>query len=65
VDRERARETLKESGSLPVALIMLKAGVSRIEAKRRLKAAGGHVRRAIELSGSAKPSVSKTSPQVR
>jgi N-acetylmuramic acid 6-phosphate etherase len=65
VDRERARETLKESGSLPVALIMLKAGVSRSEAKRRLKAAGGHVRRAIELSGSAKPSVSKTSPQVR
>lgn len=65
VDRERARETLKESGSLPIALIMLKAGVSRSEAKRRLKAAGGNVRRAIELSESAKPSVSKSSPRMR
>lgn len=65
VDRERARETLKESGSLPIALIMLKAGVSRSEAKRRLKTAGGNVRRAIELSESAKPSVSKSSPRMR
>lgn len=63
VDRDRAREVLKEAGSLPVALIMIKAGVNRAEAKRRLKAVGGHVRRAIELSGSAKPSVSKPSPR--
>jgi N-acetylmuramic acid 6-phosphate etherase len=65
VDRERARETLKESGSLPIALIMLKASVSRSEARRRLKTAGGNVRRAIELSESAKPSVSKSSPRMR
>ena len=56
VERERAREALDRSGrSVPLALVMLRAGVSRPEAKRRLKAAGGNVRRAIG-SESAKPS---------
>jgi N-acetylmuramic acid 6-phosphate etherase len=61
VDRERAREALDKSGkSVPLALIMLKAGVTRGEARRRLKTVGGNVRKAIEFSGSAKPSVSRT-----
>lgn len=61
VDRERAREALDQSGmSVPLALIMLKAGVTRSEARRRLKTVGGNVRKAIEFSGSAKPSVSRT-----
>jgi N-acetylmuramic acid 6-phosphate etherase len=48
-DRERAAAALKESGnSVPVALIMLKAGVSKADAQRHLDLAGGNVRRAIE-----------------
>jgi len=55
--RTRAAEALSKSGrSVPLALIMLKTGASVGEAKRRLKAARGNVRRAIESSGSAKPS---------
>lgn len=66
VDREFARKALDEcEGSVPLALMMLKTGVGRSEAKRRLKAAGGNVRRAIESSGSAKSSVSKSSPRMR
>ncbi|HXE90722.1 MAG TPA: N-acetylmuramic acid 6-phosphate etherase [Terriglobales bacterium] len=34
-------------GNLPVALVMVKRGVSRAEARRRLRAARGHVRHAI------------------
>jgi len=50
VDRETARATLKKSGdSVPVALIMLKAGIKKAEAAKRLKAARGNVRKAIEL----------------
>jgi N-acetylmuramic acid 6-phosphate etherase len=57
IDRERAREALSRSGrSVPLALIMLKTGASLASAKRKLKASGGHVRRAIDSSGSAKPS---------
>jgi N-acetylmuramic acid 6-phosphate etherase len=49
IGRAHAKEALGKSGSsVPVALVMLKANVNRSEAKRRLKAAGGHVRRAIE-----------------
>jgi len=49
IDRERARQALSKSGrSVPLALIMLKTGAGLGEAKRRLKAAGGHVRKAIE-----------------
>ena len=48
VDRATAERALKQSGkSVPVALVMFKAGVTRAEAQRRLQAAGGHVRRAI------------------
>ena len=49
VDREHAKEALdKSGGSVPLALIMLRTGTRPGQAKRRLKAAGGHVRRAIE-----------------
>lgn len=59
VDREKAREALGKSGkSVPAALIMLKAGVTLHEARRRLKSAGGNVRKAIAFSEGAKPSVS-------
>ncbi len=49
VDRERARAALRSAGmSVPLALVMLKRGVSKAEAARRLKSARGNVRRAIE-----------------
>ncbi len=48
-DSARAAAALRESGnSVPLALIMLKAGVSQEDAKRHLDLAGGHVRHAIE-----------------
>ena len=51
VNREKAIKTLKESGkSVPLALIMLKTGVDKPEAVRRLEAAHGNVRQAIEGS---------------
>lgn len=65
VDRERAGLALDQSGrSVPVAFVMLRAGISRTEAKLRLKAAGGNVRKAID-SGSAKPFGSKSSALMR
>lgn len=49
VDRTRAVEALQKSGmSVQVALVMLKAGVSKAEAARRLRKSNGHTRRAIE-----------------
>jgi N-acetylmuramic acid 6-phosphate etherase len=49
VDRETAVETLREAGmKLPVALVMLQAGVGRADAGRRLKRSNGNVRKAIE-----------------
>jgi N-acetylmuramic acid 6-phosphate etherase len=49
VDRERAAAALKQAGnSVPVALIMLKTGISKAEAQRRLELASGNVRHAIE-----------------
>ena len=49
VDRRTAMQTLKSAGmDVPVALVMLLAGVSRSSAKARLKESGGSVRRAIE-----------------
>jgi N-acetylmuramic acid 6-phosphate etherase len=49
LDREAAKRALKAAGnSVPVALVMLKTGLGRAEAKRRLAAAHGHVRRAME-----------------
>jgi N-acetylmuramic acid 6-phosphate etherase len=48
VDRERALRAFKASGkSVPLALIMLKAGASKKDAENRLKAAKGNIRRAI------------------
>ena len=49
VSRNAASRALKAGGSsVPVALVMLKAGVGKAEARRRLKAARGNVRQAIE-----------------
>ena len=48
LDREAAKKALKAAGnSVPVALVMLKTGVSRAQARRRLAAAHGHVRKAM------------------
>ena len=49
VDRAKAVETIKSAGrSIPVALVMLKAGVDKPEAVRRLAKSDGNVRLAIE-----------------
>jgi N-acetylmuramic acid 6-phosphate etherase len=49
VNRDGATRALKAAGmSLPVALIMLKTGVAKAEAARRLKRAQGNIRKAIE-----------------
>ena len=49
VGRGQAVEVIKSAGrSVPVALVMLKAGVDKPEAVRRLARAEGNVRRAIE-----------------
>ena len=51
VDRETAIRTIKSSGkSIPLAAVMLKAGVDKMEALRRLQKADGNVRLAIEDS---------------
>jgi N-acetylmuramic acid 6-phosphate etherase len=48
IDRDAAMEALKRADmSVPVALVMLKAGVSKSEAKRRLRENKGNVRKAI------------------
>lgn len=49
IGRERAVEVIKSAGrSVPVALVMLKAGVDKPEAVRRLARSDGNVRLAIE-----------------
>lgn len=49
VDREVAVATLEKAGmKLPVALVMLRAKVTRAEAANRLKRSKGNVRKAIE-----------------
>ncbi len=49
VDREVAVQTLEKAGmSLPLALVMLKANIGKREATKRLRLAGGSVRKAIE-----------------
>jgi N-acetylmuramic acid 6-phosphate etherase len=49
VERKAAQAALKKAGNrVPVALVMLRAGVSRSEAANRLKSVHGNVRRAIE-----------------
>ena len=51
VDGDEARKALQESGkSVPVALVMLKAKVSRGEAQRAIRAAQGNVRLAVALA---------------
>jgi N-acetylmuramic acid 6-phosphate etherase len=48
MDRESAIDALKASdGSVPVALVMLQAGVTKTEADKRLKKSKGNVRKAI------------------
>ena len=50
VDRATAEAALEKSGrSVPVALVMLRAGASKADAVRRLKKANGNVRRAIDV----------------
>jgi N-acetylmuramic acid 6-phosphate etherase len=49
VTRNEAVNVIKSAGrSVPVALVMLKAGVDKQEAVRRLATSDGNVRRAIE-----------------
>ena len=49
VGREEAVSVIKSAGrSVPIALVMLKAGVDKQEAVRRLARSDGNVRRAIE-----------------
>lgn len=51
VDRETAEKTLEQAGmKLPVALVMLRANVSKTEAVRRLRKTRGNVREAIGRS---------------
>jgi N-acetylmuramic acid 6-phosphate etherase len=48
-DRDQAVATLREAKNhVPIALVMLKAGVLKKEAEKRLKKTNGHVRKAIE-----------------
>lgn len=50
-DRDTAIRAIKSAGkSIPTAVVMLKAGVDKMEAVRRLSNADGNVRRAIEDS---------------
>ena len=49
IDRDTAIRTIKSAGkSIPIAVVMLKAGVDKMEAVRRLAKSDGNVRRAIE-----------------
>ncbi len=51
VDREMAIRTIKSAGkSIPIAVVMLRANVDKMEAVRRLQKSDGNVRRAIENS---------------
>jgi N-acetylmuramic acid 6-phosphate etherase len=51
IDRATASKALEDSGSVPVALVMLKTSLSAPKARRRLKSHGGNVRLAIESQG--------------
>ena len=49
IDRDTAIRTIKSAGkSIPIAVVMLKANVDKMEAVRRLAKSDGNVRRAIE-----------------
>ena len=48
VDRETAQDALRTAGNrVPVALVMLQAGISRADAERALKSTDGQIRRLI------------------
>ena len=49
------RALARAGGDLPTALVMLKAGVGKAEAQRRLRLMRGHVRRAIEIDEKRPP----------
>lgn len=49
VRESEARRALALAERVPVALVMLKTGVERAEAERRLRGAGGNVRKAIAM----------------
>ena len=55
VTKDVALQALKSAGSLPVALVMLQAGVNPAQAVSALKAVHGHVRRAIAAARKARP----------
>src|SRR5579864_209083 len=56
VDRQTASKALRSSGNqVAVALVMLKTGASRSEAKRRLKKVKGNVRKALNSSATGSP----------
>ncbi|GAC1430811.1 MAG: N-acetylmuramic acid 6-phosphate etherase [Acidobacteriaceae bacterium] len=49
IDRDTAIRTIKSAGkSIPIAVVMLKANVDKMEAVRRLAKSDGNVRRAID-----------------
>ena len=51
IDRDSAIRTIKSAGkSIPIAVVMLKAGVDKMEAVRRLEKSDGNVRLAIDDS---------------
>jgi N-acetylmuramic acid 6-phosphate etherase len=51
IDHSMAHDALEKAGNrVPVALVMLQAGVSRAQAERSLRATSGHVRKAIALA---------------
>lgn len=52
VDRNRARKLLEAAGSsVPIAIVMHSAGVTKKEAASALQSARGHMRKAITLAG--------------
>jgi N-acetylmuramic acid 6-phosphate etherase len=51
LEREAAHRALKSAGNdVPVALVMLKAAVTRAQAAKALRATSGHVRKAMALA---------------
>ena len=61
IDRETAIRTIKSAGkSIPIAVVMLKANVDKMEAVRRLQKSEGNVRLAIEDSRAGAVAVAVT-----
>jgi N-acetylmuramic acid 6-phosphate etherase len=56
VSRDEAETMLRNAaGSIPAAVVMLKAGVNRKQAEKALIAADGHIRRAVTLASKNVP----------